>query len=166
LIFVGLGSNLSSERYGNPQVICERAIDSLEALNIHVVQRSRWFRTAPVPVSDQPWFVNGVVAVTTDLDPAALLAALHDIEAEFGRIRRLRNEARVLDLDLLAYDDRVMAGPEGPILPHPRLQERAFVLLPLADLAPDWRHPRSGRSIESLIADLPPDQKAEPMPSG
>jgi len=113
-------------------------------------------------VSDQPWFVNGVVAVETFLPPAELLALLHDVEAEFGRTRNIRNEARILDLDLLAYDDCVMNEPDGPILPHPRLHERAFVLLPLADVDPDWRHPVTGAAIADLIAALPADQQAEP----
>jgi 2-amino-4-hydroxy-6-hydroxymethyldihydropteridine diphosphokinase len=107
--------------------------------------------------------VNGVVAVETTLAPAALLEVLHAVEARFGRVRRERNAARVLDLDLLAYDERVSAEGETPILPHPRLHERAFVLRPLAGIAPDWRHPRLGRTASALIADLPPDAKAEPM---
>jgi 2-amino-4-hydroxy-6-hydroxymethyldihydropteridine diphosphokinase len=87
-------------------------------------------------------------------NPAALLALLHRIEASFGRSRAVRNEARVLDLDLLAWNDRVSAT--DPLLPHPRLHERAFVLLPLRDVAPAWRHPVSGKSVTDMIADLPP----------
>jgi 2-amino-4-hydroxy-6-hydroxymethyldihydropteridine diphosphokinase len=92
--------------------------------------------------------------VETALDPTALMAALHRIEDRFGRARRVRNAARTLDIDLIDYDGRVMNGPL--ILPHPRLTERAFVLLPLADVAPDWRHPVTGRSVAELIASLPP----------
>ena len=82
----------------------------------------------------------------TDLTPAELLAVLHDVEEQFGRVRRERNEARVLDLDLLAFNDRVSAPGETPILPHPRMGERAFVLLPLSEVAPTWRHPVNGLS--------------------
>ena len=84
--------------------------------------------------------------------------------ASFGRKRRVVNEARPLDLDLLAYGDRVDPGPTPPILPHPRLAERAFVLLPLAELLPEWRHPATGESVARLIAALPPDQQARPLP--
>jgi 2-amino-4-hydroxy-6-hydroxymethyldihydropteridine diphosphokinase len=86
-----------------------------------------------------------VAAVSTGLDAAALLALLHRVETRFGRTRRARNEPRTLDLDLLDYDGLVRS--EAPILPHPRLAERAFVLLPLRDVAPAWRHPVSGRTL-------------------
>lgn len=163
VIFIGLGSNLVSERYGSPQLSCQTALKELERHNITVVALSRWFRSAPVPPSDQPWFVNAVAAIRTTLDPEALLERLHEVEATFGRLRREKNEARVLDLDLLAYHDTVADGPQGPILPHPRMHERAFVLLPLADIAPNWRHPRLGAALERLVAALPPDQIAEPI---
>jgi 2-amino-4-hydroxy-6-hydroxymethyldihydropteridine diphosphokinase len=78
-------------------------------------------------------------------------------------VRRERNEARVLDLDLLAYHDLVLPGPEAPILPHPRLRERAFVLLPLAELAANWRHPATGEAISDLIAGLDPGQETRPL---
>jgi 2-amino-4-hydroxy-6-hydroxymethyldihydropteridine diphosphokinase len=162
VIFIALGSNLFSDAYGSPEDICVAAIEALEQRGISITARSRWFRTAPVPVSDQPWFVNGVIAVETLLSPEELLGLLHEVEAEFGRTRKIRNEARILDLDLIAYDDRIMTGPDGPILPHPRSHERGFVLLPLADVDPDWRHPVTGAAVADLIAALPGDQRAEP----
>jgi 2-amino-4-hydroxy-6-hydroxymethyldihydropteridine diphosphokinase len=116
-----------------------------------------------VPPSDQPWYVNGVARVAAEFDSIALLAALHDVERAFGRERREVNAARVLDLDLLAYGDIVRTGPEPPILPHPRLTQRAFVLLPLAEIVPDWRHPVTGQTIQQLLAALPPDQVARPL---
>jgi 2-amino-4-hydroxy-6-hydroxymethyldihydropteridine diphosphokinase len=163
VILVALGSNLFSDAYGSPEDICIAAIKTLEKRGVSITARSRWFRTAPVPVSDQPWFVNGVVATETLLKPAEVLGLLHDIEVEFGRTRKIRNEARILDLDLIAWHDVVMDGPDGPILPHPRLHERAFVLLPLADIDPHWRHPVSGVAVADLIAALPAGQQAEPM---
>ncbi|MGZ9143738.1 MAG: 2-amino-4-hydroxy-6-hydroxymethyldihydropteridine diphosphokinase [Candidatus Binatia bacterium] len=162
MILIALGSNLFSDAYGSPQDICAAAVEALEKRGISITARSRWFRTAPVPVSDQPWFVNGVIAVETLLPPAELLGLLHRVEAEFGRTRTERNEARILDLDLLAYNNRVSNETGGPMLPHPRLHERAFVLLPLADIDPQWRHPVSGVPIATLIAALPADQRAEP----
>ena len=97
------------------------------------------------------------------MTPADLLVCLHAVEVRFGRVRRAVNAARVLDLDLLAYGSQVSAPGESPILPHPRLAERAFVLLPLAELAPDWRHPVSGLSVAELAARLPPGQTARPL---
>jgi 2-amino-4-hydroxy-6-hydroxymethyldihydropteridine diphosphokinase len=90
-----------------------------------------------------------------------LLDLLHGIEREMGRVRRVRDEARVIDLDLLIYGETLSGPGETPVLPHPRLAERAFVVLPLAELAPDWRHPGSGRSLQEMIRALPADQRAE-----
>lgn len=163
LILVGLGANLPSSAFGSPRETCEAGLARLEKLGVAIVRRSRWYKSAPVPPSDQPWFVNGVAAVATGRAPVELLGVLHGIENEFGRVRRVRNEARVIDFDLLAYDDVVVAEGEGLVLPHPRLHERAFVLLPLAEVAPDWRHPVSGRPIADLIAALPRGQVAEPL---
>lgn len=123
--------------------------------------RSSWYRSAPVPPSDQPWFVNAVAGVRTALSPRDLLVALHDVEAEFGRVRSVRNASRTLDLDLLAYGDAVIEDPGGLVLPHPRLAERAFVLLPLAEVAPAWRHPVSGLTAGEMLALLPAGQTVE-----
>ena len=162
MIFVGIGANLPSS-YGSPRQTCEEAVKALIDAGIDVFARSRWFESAPVPKSDQPWYENGVAALRTEESPEALLQRLHAIETRFGRVRRERNEARVLDLDLLAYHDVVRPGPEAPILPHPRLRDRAFVLLPLAELDPQWRHPATGERISDLIARLDPRQETRPL---
>lgn len=162
MIVIGLGANLSSPRYGGPQRACEAALDALRAAGVAVPRRSRWYRSAPVPASDQPWFVNAVAEVETGLSAAELLDLLHRIEREMGREHRVRNEARVIDLDLLVYGETVSGPGETPVLPHPRLAERAFVVLPLAELAPDWRHPRTGQSLAAMVRALPEDQRAEP----
>ncbi|HEX9790222.1 MAG TPA: 2-amino-4-hydroxy-6-hydroxymethyldihydropteridine diphosphokinase [Kiloniellales bacterium] len=163
MILIALGANLSSSRHGTPQETCEAALAALQANGVRIVRRSRWYRSAPVPPSGQPPFVNGVAEVATDLPPGDLLSLLHRIEAELGRVRRERNEARVLDLDLLAYGGRISAPGEVPELPHPRLADRAFVVLPLADVAPAWRHPVSGLSPAEMAARLPPGQVAKPL---
>jgi 2-amino-4-hydroxy-6-hydroxymethyldihydropteridine diphosphokinase len=163
LIFIGIGANLPSPRFGSPRATCGAALAALGRAGIAVARCSRWYRSAPVPPSDQPWFVNAVVEVTTQLTPAEVLAVLLRTEEDFGRRRGAPNAARLLDLDLLDYLGRISAPDEVPVLPHPRLHERAFVLLPLRDLAPDWRHPATGTSVATLIAGLPAGQAIEPM---
>jgi 2-amino-4-hydroxy-6-hydroxymethyldihydropteridine diphosphokinase len=158
MILIGLGANLESPRHGPPAATLEAALVALADAGMKIAARSRWWRSAPVPVSDQPWFVNGVARVETTLDPVRLLALLHEVEADFGRVRSVPNAPRVLDLDLLDHDGLVR-GDGRLVLPHPRMHERAFVLLPLGDIAPDWRHPVSGLSLADLIAALPPGQE-------
>ncbi len=163
MIFIGIGANLPSQRFGPPHATCEAALSALEGHGIIVAQRSRWFRSAPLPASEQPWYVNGVARLETALEPLALLGVLHRIEADFGRRRTRRNASRVLDLDLLAYDELVMDGKDGLILPHPRMHQRAFVLLPLAEVAAGWRHPVLERGIGDFLAEIPGDQGIEPL---
>jgi 2-amino-4-hydroxy-6-hydroxymethyldihydropteridine diphosphokinase len=161
MILLGLGSNLTTERHKTSSDILRESLKSLIKNNVHIESLSSWYRSAPVPASDQPWFVNAVASLRTDLPPRDLLAALHGVEAEFGRVRSVRNASRTLDLDLLAYGDAVIADPGGLVLPHPRLAQRAFVLLPLAEIAPAWRHPVSGMTAGEMLAELPPGQAVE-----
>ena len=161
MILAGLGSNLTTRRLPTSEDVLEASVKSMESRGISVVGRSSWFRSAPVPASDQPWFVNGVVKLETELSPWRLLALFHDIEAEYGRIRSAPNASRTLDLDLLAYHDLVVDEAGGLTLPHPRLAERAFVLQPLMQLAPEWRHPLSGLTAVEMLADLPAGQQVE-----
>jgi 2-amino-4-hydroxy-6-hydroxymethyldihydropteridine diphosphokinase len=163
LIFLGLGANLPSEQYGAPRDTLEAALGQLAQTGIEVAAHSRWYRSAPLPASDQPWFVNGVASLLTSLAPEELLRRLLEIESAIGRRRSRVDAARVVDLDLLAYNDVICRPPAaggGLELPHPRLAERAFVLLPLAELAPHWRHPLSGRSVAGMIDDLGPQDIA------
>ncbi len=162
MILIGLGANLPSPK-GQPRQTLEAALAALGDHQIDLVRCSRWYRSPPQPPSAQPWYVNGVAVVRTALDPQALLAALNRIETDFGRIRVSRNEPRTLDLDILGYHRVVSRGAKSPRLPHPRLHKRAFVLLPLCEVAPRWRHPADGRTVAAMIAGLPPTSAAEPI---
>lgn len=162
-IILGLGANLPS-RFGPPRAALGAAMARIQAAGIEITGRSPWYESAPVPASDQPWYVNGVVTVATELAPDTLLARLLCIEAEMGRERTVRNAARFIDMDVLAYGNLVRRPPETPPeLPHPRLHERAFVVLPLSDLLPAWRHPLSGVGIAELKAWLPAGQAIRAM---
>ncbi len=158
-IYIGLGANLPSAEHGTPRETLAAAMRALAARGLVLVARSPLYESEPVPVSDQPWYLNAVIEVATDRPAADVLALLHSVENAFGRIRDVRNEPRVLDLDLLDHRGMVREGPESPLLPHPRLKDRAFVLLPLRDIAPDWRHPVSGLSIAELLESLPEGQQ-------
>jgi len=163
-ILIGLGANLPSLRHGPPVATLEAALVALERHGLRILARSRWWESAPIPASDQPWYVNGAAKVESSLAPEALLACLLEVEADFGRVRSVANAPRVLDLDLLAYGDCIRPGPAAPLLPHPRLADRAFVLHPLADIEPGWRHPGTGRGLAEMIAALPPGQIIRPLP--
>ena len=161
-----MGANLPHESYGPPRQTLEAALAELGRRGIRPVRISPWYRTAPVPASDQPWFVNAVAEVASDLPADALLAELHAVEVAFGRARTVPNAARPIDLDLLDYRGEIASGGPGQAtLPHPRLAGRAFVLRPLADLAPAWRHPATGQAIRDLLSELPPGQTAERISS-
>lgn len=156
-ILVAIGANLPATDGSPPLATCLRAVAALARLpNLTMVAVSHWYETAPNPPSDQPPYVNGVVRLRSDgpVDPYALLAALHTIEAAAGRQRSVPNAARTLDLDLIAIDDLVRDAPD-PIVPHPRAHLRGFVLRPAADVAPDWVHPRLGLTVASMLAGLP-----------
>ena len=148
---IALGANL-----GDPMETLRRAVAALAALG-EVRRRSAIYLTAPVGgPGGQPDYLNAVVALLPEpehAEPAALLAALHRIESELGRTRRVRWEARVLDLDLIAFGERVRDDADLT-LPHPAVMERPFVLVPLLDVAPDWRDPRDGRSAAQALEAL------------
>jgi len=160
---IGLGANLPSPDFGPPKATLTAALERFEVVGLHVTARSRWYESEAVPKSAQPNFINAVVRIESKLTPEALLATLHRIEAEFGRVRGARNAPRIIDLDLIAYGDKVTRNGSVPLLPHPRMHERAFVLLPLREVAPRWYHPLLGRTVDELIEALPGDQVAWPV---
>ena len=145
---VAIGANLALEG-ASVQDVLERALARLPDQGLRVLRRSRWWRSAAWPDPAQPPYLNGVALVDTDLGPREVLAALLRIEAAFGRRRGEANAARTLDLDLIAHGRTVMDEP-GLVLPHPRAGERRFVMGPLAEIAPDWVHPVTGETAETL----------------
>jgi len=145
--FIGLGANL-----GDPIAQIRRATASLARLDkTRVARSSCLYRTAPMGHADQPDFVNAVVMLDTDLAPHELLDALLEIEKAAGRERSFPNAPRLLDLDLLLYGDQIIGAP-GLDVPHPRMHERAFVLAPLVEIAPDAVVPGHGRAVDLLRA--------------
>jgi 2-amino-4-hydroxy-6-hydroxymethyldihydropteridine diphosphokinase len=161
-VFIGLGANLPHPDYVTPQATLEAALAELANRGLPAWRVSPWYKSAPVPASDQPWYVNAVAELAPSLAADALLAELHVVEAAFGRVRSVPNAARLIDLDLLDFRGEIAPGEAGKAtLPHPRLAGRAFVLRPLADLSPEWRHPVTGATIGTLVAALPPGQIIE-----
>lgn len=144
---IGLGSNI-----GDKAANIERAIALLtQDGGVRLVARSKLYRSAPWGVTDQDWFVNAVIAVATAQSPRALLERVQAVENEMGRVRRRHWGERIIDVDILTYRDLVIAEPDF-VVPHPKIAERAFVLVPLHDVAPDIRI--AGRSIDMALSNL------------
>ena len=156
MILIGIGASLPTPDGTMPRETCRAAAAALDALpGLRLRALSRWWESAPIPpMPGAPWFVNGVARLVGEADPAALLAALHAIEAAHHRARPYPNAPRTLDLDLLDCHGLLCDTP-ALTLPHPRLAGRGFVLHPLAEVAPDWRHPRTGEAIRALLGRLP-----------
>ena len=159
VILIGLGSNLCGAEFSNPREVLVAALKEMADCGIAVKKLSRFYESEPVPKSDQPWFVNAVVAVETELSAESLLHKLHEIEANLGRERRIKWEARIIDLDIIGYEKQILPSaalwPAGPIIiPHPRLHERLFVLYPLRDICPDWKHPVLDKTAGELIHEV------------
>jgi 2-amino-4-hydroxy-6-hydroxymethyldihydropteridine diphosphokinase len=160
VILIGIGGNLESARFGPPRDTLSAALAALEEKHTRILKCSGWYRTEPVPRSDQPWFVNGVVTLGTELTANDLLMVLQATEQQFGRVRGEPNAPRILDLDILDYQGEVM-NATSLVLPHPRLHERRFVLMPIAEIAPDWRHPILELTAAQLLARLSSEQEIE-----
>jgi 2-amino-4-hydroxy-6-hydroxymethyldihydropteridine diphosphokinase len=156
MILIALGANLPGNDGSAPRATCEAAAEALGRIpGLACTALSRWWSTAPEPpLPGAPWYVNGVARCEGDLAPEALLQALQRIEDAAGRVRPYPNAPRTLDLDIIAMGATVRQAPD-PILPHPRAHLRRFVLQPLAEVAPGWRHPGLGKTVEELLAELP-----------
>ncbi len=185
LALIAIGANLAGH-LDSPYAQLHAAISDISKSGQEVVAVSRFFRTPCFPAGAGPDFVNAALSLRTKMEAGDLLRLLHGIERARGRSRSERWEARVIDLDLLAMGDLVLpdqatylawsdlpledqkrSAPDDLILPHPRLHERAFVLVPLQDIAPDWRHPVRGETVAEMCASLPEATRAEiwPLPA-
>jgi 2-amino-4-hydroxy-6-hydroxymethyldihydropteridine diphosphokinase len=156
MILIALGANLPSHA-GPPAATLRAALSQLAQSGAVPLALSPFYETPAWPDPRDPKFVNAVARIETELAPEKLMELLQAVEAAFGRERAVLNAPRTLDLDILDYDGRVEEGP--PILPHPRIAGRAFVLIPLADVAPDWRDPVSGKAVADLLAALPAEAR-------
>jgi 2-amino-4-hydroxy-6-hydroxymethyldihydropteridine diphosphokinase len=152
VILIALGANLPSPA-GPPAATLRCALARLEQLGVKILCVSSLYETPAWPDPAQPDFVNAVAAVETALQPVELLTLLHGVETDLGRLRSAPNAARTLDIDLLDHEGRVM--DDGVTLPHPRIAQRSFVLVPLAEIVPHWHHPVTGQEVGELLARLP-----------
>ena len=149
-IYLSLGSNVG-DREGN----LRKAVERLAFHDVHVLRGSRIYETEPIDYKDQAWFLNQVVEAETALFPMQLLMRIGRVERELGRVRTRRNGPRTIDIDILFYGSAVVETARLEI-PHPRMAERRFVLAPLAELAPELRHPVTQRSVRQMLESAPP----------
>ncbi|MEW6660296.1 MAG: 2-amino-4-hydroxy-6-hydroxymethyldihydropteridine diphosphokinase [Thermodesulfobacteriota bacterium] len=160
LAYVGLGANL-----GDPRGQLQEALAKLAAAEeVEVLKVSAFYLNPPLGPPDQPWYVNAVAQLRTRLEPEELLRLLQRVEQDLGRVRGERWGPRVIDLDLLLYDGLIMSGPEL-VLPHPEMHRRAFVLVPLAEIAPQAWHPLLEKTAGELLAELDAKEREAVQPA-
>ena len=159
-VFLGLGSNL-----GQRERNLERALVQLEDRGVRITERSSLYLTEPVGGPPQDWFLNAAVRAETSLEPEPLLEACLTTEREMGRVRAERDGPRTLDVDILLYGELVR-DTEGLTLPHPRLQDRLFVLIPLAEMEPSLRHPVLGLTVDQMRRRCPDRSRVEKHQTG
>ncbi|MBW8814714.1 MAG: 2-amino-4-hydroxy-6-hydroxymethyldihydropteridine diphosphokinase [Caulobacterales bacterium] len=161
VVVIALGSNLPG-RYGTSEALLEAALARFPEVGLKVLKRSTQWRSAAWPDPKGPEYRNAVAVVEANAGPRVVLAALLALEAKLGRERGARNAPRTLDLDLIAHGREVLETPDL-ILPHPRAHERLFVMGPLAEIAPGWRHPVLGLAAAELAAAAPVGRDAAPV---
>lgn len=149
-VIIALGGNIAGE-FGSSEALLEAALVRLGEAGLPHIRRSSWWRSAAWPDPTLHEYRNGIAIVEARLSPEETIRTLFGIEAMFGRERGVKNAPRTLDLDLIAHG-RTLSGAPEMILPHPRAHERLFVMGPLAEIAPDWRHPRLGKTARDLAA--------------
>jgi 2-amino-4-hydroxy-6-hydroxymethyldihydropteridine diphosphokinase len=161
MILIAIGANLPGLDGASPIETCCAVVPVLREIpGLSFVALSSWYRTVSLPRLDFPDYCNGVLRLRGEIEPGALLSRLHEIEVQFGRERREVNGPRTLDLDIIDINGAIRATPV-PVLPHPRAHLRAFVLRPIMDVAPGWRHPVFRRSVATLLSELP-EQGVQP----
>ena len=158
MIYIGIGSNLNGKNNETPLQNCKKALEVIKK-ELNISKLSSWYKSEPVPVSNQPWFVNAVIEISTNKPPLDLLNFILNIEQNFGRIREKKNEARIIDLDIVDYKKKIIYKKNELITPHPRMHKRSFVLLPLNELNPKWVHPIKKKGIQELINNIKDGQK-------
>jgi len=158
LIYIGIGSNLNGKNNETPLQNCKKALVELKK-EVNICKISSWYKSEPIPVSNQPWFINGVIEISTNKSSLDLLEFILSIEKVYGRVREKKNEARILDLDIIDYKKKILYIKNKLIIPHPRMHERSFVLQPLSELNPKWMHPIKKKGIKELIRNLNDKQK-------
>jgi len=158
LIYIGIGSNLNGKNNETPLQNCKKALVELKK-EVNICKISSWYKSEPIPVSNQPWFINGAIEISTNKSSLDLLEFILSIEEVFGRVREKKNEARILDLDIIDYKKKILYIKNKLIIPHPRMHERSFVLQPLSELNPKWIHPIKKKGIKELIRNLNDKQK-------
>ena len=152
-IIVGIGGNLFSKEGLHPVQVCQEAIKLLKPMSIIVEKQSSWYRSDPIPKSDQPKFFNSILVASTTLNELDVLNSLHVIEKKFGRIRKNINEARIIDLDLIDYSSKIYDSKDI-VLPHPRAHLRRFVMQPLYEIEKKWIHPILKISVAEILNQL------------
>ena len=158
MIYIGIGSNLNGKNNETPLQNCKKALVELKK-EVNICKISSWYKSEPIPVSNQPWFINGIIEISTNKSSLDLLEFILSIEKVFGRVREKKNEARILDLDIIDYKKKILYIKNKLIIPHPRMHERSFVLQPLSELNPKWMHPIKKKGIKELIRNLNDKQK-------
>ena len=158
MIYIGIGSNLNGKNNETPLQNCKKALEELKK-EVNICKISSWYKSEPIPVSNQPWYINGVVEISTSKSSIDLLEFVLNTEEFFGRVRKKKNEARILDLDIIDYKKEILYKKNKLIIPHPRMHQRSFVLQPLQELNPKWVHPIKKKGLKELISNLNDKQK-------